>query len=131
MIEALVALFVMVVVTVAFIPGFTQSRRMVRHSQRIELATAIAQAELETWRAAGYDNLPAIPGGSTSTTVPLSQQNTLPGPSGSVTFTYLDSSLAPTPNPSRRERVDVTVGWNESGQDQGSVTLSNLVVSNQ
>ena len=127
LLEALIAMFVVVVSVICFLPGFLCARSLTTRSQHIETATETAEAELDYWREAGYTNLPSIPNGNKSTAVSLSTANPLPGPSGNTTITYLDSTLTPSASDTGRKRVDVTVGWGAGMQDTGTVVLTTII----
>lgn len=128
MIEALIGVMVIVVAVLVFLPGLIQSRKMIQRSQRVETATEVAEAELEHWREATFTGLPAIKASSQSTSQSLSQPNPLPGPSGSVVFTKVDSNLLPTASEYNRRKIAATVNWNDGHGDVGSVVLTSMVV---
>lgn len=103
------------------------SRTVTRKQQRTEIATHIAAAEIETYRGRSFTSLPAVP--SSSVTVPLTNTNSLPGGTGSATFTKVDSALNETSSEYGRRKIAVTVGWDDKNQDKGSVTLTSVLVA--
>ena len=125
--EVVVAVFVIGVAMITFIPCFVQGRASVRKSQRIELAAKVANAEIEKWRHAGYSGLPTIPAGKSSVTQSLSVPNPLPKGGGQIKFQHVNTSLAATTVDTGLEQMDATVSWDDTVGDHGSVTINALI----
>jgi Tfp pilus assembly protein PilV len=125
--EVLIGVLITAMSTVTFASVNISSYQAVARSQHLELATQIAHEELEVCRQAGYAGLPTIPTGRKSVTSDLATPTTLPDATAKVVYTRVDASLNPSTTATGRRRVDVTVTWDGSGNDRGSVTLTTLM----
>ena len=125
LLEIMLSLFAIGIAISAFVPASLNSRKMVVHDRRKELATTVAGAVLDQERALGYTNLAL---GSSALPAGFSQPD-LPHFSGSIMTGLLDSSLNSTATDSGRKKVDVTVSWDDKRKDKGSITVSTIIAN--
>jgi prepilin-type N-terminal cleavage/methylation domain-containing protein len=108
LLEVVIAIFVIGAMT-----GMTASMasmfKLTRSARHEELALRIADKELDTLRAAGYDAVPAS--GSFSD----AQLASLPSGSGTLTVSALND---------KTKQVDVVVSWAEDASSTRSVSLT-------
>lgn len=126
LVEVLIAVFMLLLCVLTVAPCMSFSRTVTRKQQRTEIATHIAAAEIETYRGRTFTSLPAI--SSSSVTLPLTGTNSLPGGTGSTTFTKVDAALNETTAEYGRRKISVTVAWDDKLQDKGAVTLTSILV---
>ena len=129
LIEAMVALFVISLISAVFPPLFIQADRAVKTAHHREMATQAAHQALEGWRQMGYALLPAIPAGQTVVAARFTPPTGLPGATGTVTITRVDTSFVPTAVETGRREVVTSVTWAGTGSDVGTVTQATLLVN--
>lgn len=115
LIEVMVAIAiigVMIIATSALLLRLPINGREVRDQ---DIALKIAQSEIETLRAGGYDALPV----SGSFTNPL--LSSLAASSAAVTITVYDA---------KTKRADVAVSWTGTGSATRTVSLTTLITQN-
>jgi len=129
LIEAILALMVVGMLAATALPSFIQAERAVKTAHHREIATQAAHEALEGWRQAGFAGLPAIPNGQTSATATFTPPSALPGATGTVTFTRVDTAFAPDVLETGRREVVTTVKWAGTSGDTGTVTQATLIVN--
>lgn len=129
LVEAMVALVVIALISAAFPTLFIQADRTVKTAHHREIATQAAHQALEGWRQMGYALLPAVPNGETSIVATFTPPTSLPGATGTVTVTRVDTSFVPDPVETGRREVVTSVTWAGTGSDLGTVTQATLLVN--
>jgi hypothetical protein len=122
------AVLVMVLAVLVFGASFPACSRTIARSRHTDVASETAQQQLEIYRDAGYNSLPAIPNGASSAQVSFTPPSTLPSATGTVTLTHVDGNWAATAADTGRVRVDVAVNWRGTLTDQGPITVSTLLL---
>jgi prepilin-type N-terminal cleavage/methylation domain-containing protein len=129
LVEAMVALFVIALISAVFPPLFIQADRAVKTAHHREIATQAAHQALEGWRQMGYALLPVIPAGQTVVAATFAPPTGLPGATGTVTITRVDTSFVPATVETGRREVVTSVTWAGTGSDLGAVTQTTLLVN--
>jgi prepilin-type N-terminal cleavage/methylation domain-containing protein len=125
--EVLMALAITGFAVSIFGASFPACGRALSRSRHTDIASDACQQQLELYRQVGYDSLPAIPAGSSSLKVQFAAPAGLPGATGAVTFTRLDSSFSATTQDTGRVRADAGVAWTGTGSDRGAITVTSLI----
>lgn len=126
--ELMVVVLLMGLAIAIFSASFPAAGQSLYRSRHMDLAANACSQQLEFWRNVGYSSAPAISQGSTKTTRTFDAPEELPGAKGTVVFTRVDEGYAETTAATGRLRVDVSVTWNGSGNDNGTVTVTTLLV---
>jgi prepilin-type N-terminal cleavage/methylation domain-containing protein len=128
LVEVIAALLIVGFAIIVFGASFPATSQAISRSRNTDLASDACQQQLEFWRNVGYSSLPAIPGGQSSVTQSFTPPADLQQGAGTITFTRVDANFAVSTANTGRVRVDVTVSWDGRGVDQGSVTLTTLIL---
>lgn len=128
LIEVMVSIFILGIAFMSFAPALLFSQLTVEKSKYTEIASQSAHAELEKWRETPFDQLPLVAGKS-SVLVPLAQPSGLPKGKGHVKLTSVDEKLHATAVKGERVLAEVTVTWEASARNKGTVTMHTLLSS--
>ena len=130
LIETLSALFVTSLIIGFFFPAATLASRGVQKATALEAATEIATAKLESYRQAGYGQLPQISDVASSTVETFDPSGNLTDAVGTVTVARVDVNFNETLIETDRRTVTVRISWRDPGRDsRQSVATSTLLIS--
>jgi hypothetical protein len=124
----MVVVLLMGLAIAVFSASFPAAGQSLYRSRHMDIAGNVCNQQLEFWRNVGYGSAPAIPQGSTSVKQSFSPSAELPGGAGTVTFTRVDDSFNATTADTGQLRVEVSVSWNGSGNNRGTVNVTSLLV---
>lgn len=111
-----------------FAVSFPAAAQAISRSRHLDQAANSCQQQLEFYRDVGYSSLPAISAGSQSVSLSFTPTSDLPGATGTVTLTQVDSAFAATTAVTGRITIDVTVAWIGVGSDRGTHTVTSLII---
>jgi prepilin-type N-terminal cleavage/methylation domain-containing protein len=141
LIEVIAALLIIAFSIAVFGAAFPTAANSINRNRHADQATDAAYQEIDAWRRDGYKTAiaPLLTSGNGATATPAMKTTlptTLPSPTGSITFTRIDSSaLYPAATnlatgatvTNRRAQAVCTITWTGNKADKGTVVVTTLI----
>lgn len=125
--ESMISMLILALLISTFGAVYPYTAQSIVRAKHMDQAVSACQQQLEYWRDAGYASCPAIAAGYSSTSSTFTPPSDLSNPTGTTTFTHLDSNFSATTIKTGRLRLDATITWTGHGADRGTVTLSTMI----